>query len=236
MKAPFGRFLGHILNSEHCLVRQFCLWNRIFLGLMSNPSELLLWQKSQDLARIRKEWMGVCVHIWWTWTFRYLPLASDSADFTFSSVSHSIHYLVNSVSWAPHEYGQMLACGSSDGSISIIAMKGTLSTFQHLLNLLMRYLCAHFFVFLLFFYCFLNFFSQKMASGKQHTNSTRIRSVWMRCRGRQQCCRRHRSSRRPMRPPIPRPCRPRWSAWYLAAVTIWYVQRSYKETTFHMHI
>ena len=34
------------------------------------------------------------------------------------------HLLVNTVAWAPYEYGLMLACGSSDGSISIITSSG----------------------------------------------------------------------------------------------------------------
>lgn len=32
--------------------------------------------------------------------------------------------VVNSVSWAPHEFGLMLACGSSDGTISILSSAG----------------------------------------------------------------------------------------------------------------
>ncbi|XP_014675709.1 PREDICTED: protein SEC13 homolog [Priapulus caudatus] len=31
---------------------------------------------------------------------------------------------VNSISWAPHDYGLMLACGSSDGAVSIISSSG----------------------------------------------------------------------------------------------------------------
>ena len=31
---------------------------------------------------------------------------------------------VNSISWAPHEYGLMLACASSDGRISVLEYKG----------------------------------------------------------------------------------------------------------------
>ena len=31
---------------------------------------------------------------------------------------------VNTVAWAPYEYGLMLACGSSDGSISILSSTG----------------------------------------------------------------------------------------------------------------
>jgi protein transport protein SEC13 len=33
-------------------------------------------------------------------------------------------FIVNTVAWAPYEYGLMLACGSSDGSISIISSTG----------------------------------------------------------------------------------------------------------------
>lgn len=34
------------------------------------------------------------------------------------------HFLVNSVAWAPHELGAILACASSDGKISIHEYKG----------------------------------------------------------------------------------------------------------------
>ena len=33
-------------------------------------------------------------------------------------------FTVNSVSWAPHEFGLMLACGSSDSSISVVSSSG----------------------------------------------------------------------------------------------------------------
>ena len=31
---------------------------------------------------------------------------------------------VNSISWAPHDYGLILACASSDGRISVLEYKG----------------------------------------------------------------------------------------------------------------
>lgn len=34
---------------------------------------------------------------------------------------------VNSVAWAPHEHGLVLACASSDGRVSILTHKGALS-------------------------------------------------------------------------------------------------------------
>jgi len=38
---------------------------------------------------------------------------------------HTLHTAsVNSVSWAPHELGAMLACASSDGKLSVLTFKG----------------------------------------------------------------------------------------------------------------
>jgi protein transport protein SEC13 len=34
------------------------------------------------------------------------------------------YFAVNSVCWAPEAYGLMLACGSSDGNVSIISSGG----------------------------------------------------------------------------------------------------------------
>ena len=36
--------------------------------------------------------------------------------------------LVNSISWAPHEFGLMLACGASDGAVSVLSTTGKLCT------------------------------------------------------------------------------------------------------------
>ena len=33
-------------------------------------------------------------------------------------------FSVNSLSWAPHEFGLILACGSSDGSVSVLSSTG----------------------------------------------------------------------------------------------------------------
>lgn len=37
---------------------------------------------------------------------------------------------VNSVSWAPHELGAILACASSDGKISVLTFKSAYLTFD----------------------------------------------------------------------------------------------------------
>lgn len=35
-----------------------------------------------------------------------------------------LSFPVNSVCWAPHDYGLILACGSSDGAISLLSYTG----------------------------------------------------------------------------------------------------------------
>lgn len=37
---------------------------------------------------------------------------------------------VNSVAWAPHEFGLILACGSSDGAISIVTYTDTANQWE----------------------------------------------------------------------------------------------------------
>ena len=48
----------------------------------------------------------------------------------------SIHSLVNSVAWGPQELGLVLACGSSDGSVSILRFKGTYFLVPNAINFL----------------------------------------------------------------------------------------------------
>lgn len=36
----------------------------------------------------------------------------------------NMNIIVNSVAWAPHELGPLLACASSDGRVSILSFKG----------------------------------------------------------------------------------------------------------------
>jgi protein transport protein SEC13 len=51
--------------------------------------------------------------------------ASNSAGNWVKIYQHSVHELsVNSICWASHEYGLHLACGSSDGTISVLTYHG----------------------------------------------------------------------------------------------------------------
>jgi protein transport protein SEC13 len=49
----------------------------------------------------------------------FIPLRQKTVD------------LVNSVSWAPHELGAILACASSDGKISVLTFKGAAVHHRH---------------------------------------------------------------------------------------------------------
>ena len=62
---------------------------------------------------------------------RNIPLSMNTIDILLPVDIHSTDVpllmesiLVNTVAWAPYEYGLMLACGSSDGSISVINSTG----------------------------------------------------------------------------------------------------------------
>ena len=39
-------------------------------------------------------------------------------------LQNKFYYQVNSIAWAPPEYGLIFACGSSDSSISIVSLSG----------------------------------------------------------------------------------------------------------------
>lgn len=43
---------------------------------------------------------------------------------TFMTILYLLFLTVNSVCWAPHDYGLILACGSSDGAISLLGYTG----------------------------------------------------------------------------------------------------------------
>lgn len=48
---------------------------------------------------------------------------------------------VNSVSWAPHELGAILACASSDGKISVLTFKSTLTS-TYIIESALAHFCA----------------------------------------------------------------------------------------------
>jgi WD40 repeat protein len=67
-------------------------------------SKVFIWKQSGNTWGVVKEFDG--------------HTASGTIYYMFNS-------LVNSVAWAPHEYGLVLACASSDGKISILTYQGT---------------------------------------------------------------------------------------------------------------
>jgi hypothetical protein len=111
MRVPCGRLRGHIRNSVLC-------WRRVRM--------IEKWLCGKNKTEIRHSGSN-----------------STNTPSTISQVTHThththssliLTYIfsfffvicsVNSIAWAPHEYGLMLACGSSDGTISILTYKGT---------------------------------------------------------------------------------------------------------------
>jgi hypothetical protein len=63
-----------------------------------------------------------------------IPRPVSLASITQKEITLIYYALVNSVSWAPHELGAILACASSDGKLSVLTFK---SERQHL-HLLVR--------------------------------------------------------------------------------------------------
>lgn len=108
----FGKFHGHIQNTAtywlHVHTTARCLFGR------NNPRDkhkvvaLVPGQKSRNTHSIQ---LQVCC-------FR---------DFTFlyPNVRVLFFFIVNSISWAPHELGAIVACASSDGKLSVLTFKST---------------------------------------------------------------------------------------------------------------
>jgi WD40 repeat protein len=93
---------------------------------------------SNQLIAELKGHEGPVFQIQWSHPRFHNALASCSYDRTaivwreqnnqWSEAYRHVHDLsVNSVSWAPHDFGLILACASSDGHVSVISFRGDLS-------------------------------------------------------------------------------------------------------------
>jgi protein transport protein SEC13 len=58
------------------------------------------------------------------WKEQQSPSSAANTDNWTKIREHTLHTAsVNSVSWAPHELGAILACASSDGKLSVLTFK-----------------------------------------------------------------------------------------------------------------
>ncbi|KAG5461891.1 MAG: WD40-repeat-containing domain protein, partial [Olpidium bornovanus] len=98
-------------------------WSRLgaCLGaptIWCRPCLVLLRRAGNNLEAGRRE---VCQHqgAHRTHRFRKAPGGHQTLEFT---LTHPL-FLVNSIQWAPHELGPHLACGSSDGKVSVLSYR-----------------------------------------------------------------------------------------------------------------
>lgn len=60
----------------------------------------------------------------WKQLYEFCEHKSSGNSLIVQALVMFMHLLVNSIQWAPHEWGLLLACGSSDESISFISTSG----------------------------------------------------------------------------------------------------------------
>ncbi len=99
----------HLLRSQSiciCRISRLRQAQDLRLNNVRCPLEAVSWSKC-----------------WWSWWWNHWFVGKY---FVLSMTNNNqiILISVNSVCWAPHDFGLMLACGSSDGSISIISSTG----------------------------------------------------------------------------------------------------------------
>src|SRR5258706_5741241 len=54
--------------------------------------------------------------------------------FSTTALVRSVSFPVNSVAWAPHDLGAILACASSDGKVSVLTFKSTYINLHHVVT------------------------------------------------------------------------------------------------------
>ena len=85
------------------------------LASCSYDGKVLIWKEQQGQAPAVGAWNKVKEH----------TLHSASGMCYPTGGPRSSRNVVNSVSWAPHELGAILACASSDGKLSVLTFKST---------------------------------------------------------------------------------------------------------------
>lgn len=91
------------------------------LASCSYDGKVLIWKEQQGQGNVSGSWIKIKEHT--------LHTASGlSLDLSERFLIICITFSVNSVSWAPHELGAILACASSDGKVSVLTFKSMSST------------------------------------------------------------------------------------------------------------
>lgn len=108
-----------VLNGHDGPVWQVTWAHPMFGSLIAScgyDRKVIIWKERDDA---KNNWYPV---------FEYTHTLSGKFIFCLSLTSIN-PFIVNSISWAPHEFGLILACGSTDSNVSIITFnKGSWST------------------------------------------------------------------------------------------------------------
>ena len=87
------------------------------LASCSYDGKVIIWKEQAGAGQTSGGWTKINEH----------TLHGASGAFSISIRSLIVDQrVVNSVSWAPHELGAILACASSDGKISVLTFKSAL--------------------------------------------------------------------------------------------------------------
>ena len=78
---------------------------------------MLIWKEQQGQGAANSGWAKVKEHTLHTASGGYFWFSAMTASASQPAL------LVNSVCWAPHELGAILACASSDGKLSVLTFK-----------------------------------------------------------------------------------------------------------------
>ena len=93
------------------------------LASCSYDGKVLIWKEQPGQGAASGGWIKIKEHT--------LHTASGAGIITIARLFGLPILPVNSVSWAPHELGAILACASSDGKLSVLTFKST-SLIDHL--------------------------------------------------------------------------------------------------------
>lgn len=88
------------------------------LASCSYDGKVLIWKEQQGQGNASSTWIKIKEHTLHTASGIYQPpyVIKQFLIRVFGTT-------VNSVSWAPHELGAILACASSDGKVSVLSFK-----------------------------------------------------------------------------------------------------------------
>lgn len=93
------------------------------LASCSYDGKVLIWKEQPGQGPSTGGWTKINEHTLHSASGEFGMIAEPAAVLTW-------RHVVNSVCWAPHELGPILACASSDGKLSVLTFKSALQPLQ----------------------------------------------------------------------------------------------------------